>query len=172
MIIVYEKYISYSILPTIHRVGTEQTYCRSEGCSLFKGTVKIAVYNREDRFLKVKSVFRSNSASTNEGLTEVLIDDLPNGEYALAVFHDENSNHELDTNWLGIPKKPVGFSNARLKTFRPPSFKECSFEMISDKAVFGRIVDYLIFTILITFWSHPSYRWRGLFFHDKFLGLQ
>ena len=32
------------------------------------------------------------------------------GRYAVLVFHDENGNGELDVNFLGIPREPLGFS--------------------------------------------------------------
>jgi uncharacterized protein (DUF2141 family) len=31
--------------------------------------------------------------------------------YAVSVFHDENSNGKLDTNFMGIPREGVGASN-------------------------------------------------------------
>ena len=37
--------------------------------------------------------------------------DLPPGDYGIAVIHDENSNHKLDRNLLGIPKEGFGFAN-------------------------------------------------------------
>jgi len=47
----------------------------------------------------------------------------PKANYAMAIFHDENENDKLDTNWLGIPKEPISaFSNAKLKTFFGPPF--------------------------------------------------
>jgi uncharacterized protein (DUF2141 family) len=54
--------------------------------------------------------------------------DLPPGTYALGVFHDENDNGKLDTNFLGVPREGFGFSNN--PTFlRKPTFKESSFEI-------------------------------------------
>lgn len=40
----------------------------------------------------------------------VSIDSLPYGNYALIVFHDKNSNNEVD-HFLGLPSEPLGFSN-------------------------------------------------------------
>jgi uncharacterized protein (DUF2141 family) len=37
--------------------------------------------------------------------------DLPPGDYGVAAIHDENSNHKLDRNFLGIPKEGFGFAN-------------------------------------------------------------
>jgi hypothetical protein len=36
---------------------------------------------------------------------------LPEGEYVITVFQDQNDNRKLDTNTIGIPKEPVGISN-------------------------------------------------------------
>lgn len=36
---------------------------------------------------------------------------LPPGAYGVAAIHDENSNHKLDRNFLGIPKEGFGFAN-------------------------------------------------------------
>ncbi len=51
------------------------------------------------------------------------------GNYALALFHDMNSNGKMDKNMFGIPKEPYGFSN----NFRPklsvPKFSDCQFSV-------------------------------------------
>ena len=106
-----------------------------EGVQSSTGNINVAVYNKAEGFLKFEKVYKSDSTRAIAGQTRVRISDLPNGEYALAVFHDENGNDLLDTNWLGIPKEPVGFSNARMKTFGPPSFKECAFVLSSSQTV-------------------------------------
>ena len=74
----------------------------------------------------------SNSAAAEKGTTQVTLTNLPDGKYALAVFHDKNSNNELDTNFIGIPKEPIGFSKAKMKLFGPPSFKDCAFYINND----------------------------------------
>ena len=64
--------------------------------------------------------------------------DIPPGTYALAVFHDENMNGTLDTNWLGIPTEGYGFSNDVKASLGPPSFAAASF------AYDGRTVEMTI----------------------------
>lgn len=96
------------------------------------GKVSVAIYNNEDGFLKFDKVFKYDSIAAEKGTTKILVKDLPIGEYAVAVFYDENSNDKLDTNWLGIPKEKVGFSKSKMKTFGPPKFKECAFRVTSN----------------------------------------
>lgn len=47
--------------------------------------------------------------------------DVVQGEYAVTVLHDENSNAKIDF-LLGIPKEGVGFSNNPRLMTGPPSF--------------------------------------------------
>ncbi|QLG45097.1 DUF2141 domain-containing protein [Costertonia aggregata] len=97
-----------------------------------KGKIRIAAYDKAKGFLKFDSVFAAESAQAVKGTTNLTLN-LPKGKYALAVFHDENDNGKLDTNWLGIPKEKVAFSKAKMKTFGPPSFEECAFTVEEDQ---------------------------------------
>lgn len=99
------------------------------------GSVNVAVYNSDETFLSFDRVLKTDSVAAHKGSVELYISNLPPGEYALAVFHDENNNGKLDTNWLGIPKEKVAFSNAKMKTFGPPKYHECAFKMISDHEI-------------------------------------
>ena len=99
------------------------------------GNIMLAVYDKADGFLKEGKAVMGVSTKAVSGITELHIDDLPEGQYALAIYHDENGNEELDTNWLGIPKEPIGFSNSKMKAFGPPKFKECAFHFKADKQI-------------------------------------
>lgn len=46
------------------------------------------------------------------------------GSYAVAAFHDINSNEELDRQWSGFPDEPYGFSNNVQGTLGPPDLKD------------------------------------------------
>ena len=100
-----------------------------------EGDMLVAIYTEEETFLKFEHVYRTQGSPASEGMTRVVITDLPLGHYALAIFHDENGNEELDTNFIGIPKEPLGFSNAKLKTFGPPGFKECVVDLREDTTI-------------------------------------
>jgi chlorobactene glucosyltransferase len=59
-----------------------------------------------------------------EGKKEITVSipDLDEGDYAISVMHDEDSNHKMTFNFLGIPKKGFGFSKNPKVYFGPPSF--------------------------------------------------
>lgn len=103
-----------------------------KGVESAKGKVSAALYTDQNSFLKFDKVFKSVSAKAEKGGTRLIVENLPDGDYAVAVFHDKNGNGKLDTNFLGIPKEPVAFSNAKMKTFGPPKFKECAFSITKD----------------------------------------
>lgn len=47
----------------------------------------------------------------NQRQATVVWNDLPPGDYGVAVIHDENRNAKLDRNLIGIPKEGFGFAN-------------------------------------------------------------
>ena len=53
------------------------------------------------------------------------------GYYAVALFHDENGDHHLNTNALGIPTEGYGFSNNPTLYFGPPDLGKVRFSLHS-----------------------------------------
>lgn len=100
-----------------------------------EGKISVALYDKDDSFLKFEEVYASASSKAVKGQTNILLRNIPEGTYAIALFHDKNGNDKLDTNWMGIPKEKVAFSNAKMKLFGPPSFKECSFDLSTSKTL-------------------------------------
>lgn len=58
--------------------------------------------------------------------------DLHPGVYAVALFHDENGNGKLDTNFLGLPAEGVGTSNNKRPLVGPPSWSASRFRLERD----------------------------------------
>lgn len=66
--------------------------------------------------------------------TTVIFTDLPPGKYAVAAFHDQNGNGELDSNILGIPTEAYGFSLGASGFAGPPSFDDAAVQLGDDNA--------------------------------------
>jgi uncharacterized protein (DUF2141 family) len=49
------------------------------------------------------------------------------GRYAIAAFQDTKGTGKLETNMLGIPKVPYGFSNNARGSLGPPGFDAAAF---------------------------------------------
>lgn len=84
------------------------------------GKVQVGLFDNEKNFLKKAIVGQTVSAQGER--VEVVFRNIPEGEYAISVIHDENENGELDSNLFGIPKEGFGFGNDAMGTFGPPSF--------------------------------------------------
>jgi uncharacterized protein (DUF2141 family) len=91
-----------------------------------KGNMMVAVYNSEATFLEER--YREEVVPVQqEGKLHFTIKNVPSGTYAMSFYHDENANQEMDSNFLGMPKEPVAFSNNAKGTFGPASFEDASF---------------------------------------------
>jgi uncharacterized protein (DUF2141 family) len=96
------------------------------------GVVRVALFSREKDYMKDFSTSRVVPAAKGE--VTVSFDALPPGDYAITVFHDENNNGKLDSNFFHIPKEGVGFSNDASATFGPPSWAKAKFTVSSAPA--------------------------------------
>jgi len=51
--------------------------------------------------------------------------DLPSGEYAVSLFHDEKKRGKVETNFLGLPTSGIGLANnPRFGPTSPPTFEK------------------------------------------------
>lgn len=99
------------------------------------GTLYIAILDSPDGWLKSDAdskPFRDATQVVSSGDDLVVsIEDLPPGKYAISLFQDLNGDAELDTNFVGFPKEPFGFS-APMGTFGPPEFNEAAIEVSGE----------------------------------------
>ena len=58
----------------------------------------------------------------------VRFSNLPSGDYAIAILHDENGNSRLDR-FAGIPREGIGFSRNPRFSFGPPRFSSARFRL-------------------------------------------
>lgn len=89
---------------------TEKTasfYLTVEGLAKAEGELRIAVFNSQDTYT-VDPMY-AVVLSVDSTVVDWQVDELPFGEYAIAVYHDKNANGKLDTNLLGIPKSVTVF---------------------------------------------------------------
>ena len=92
------------------------------------GHARVALVNRREQFLsRDLAPFRSAAVPIRDKQAHVVFEQLPQGEYAISVFHDANDNGELDSNLLRIPKEAYGFSNDARGTFGPPGYDAARF---------------------------------------------
>lgn len=95
------------------------------------GTVRIGLFTSEKDFLKTAQEGKIIKATAEE--VTVVFENLTPGDYAISAIHDKNENGELDSNFMGIPNEPYGFSNNVMGTFGPPSFEKAKFSLPATK---------------------------------------
>lgn len=95
-----------------------------------KGDLYVAVYDRSETFLSLGRVHAKKIVPIRQtGSVRVSFGGLSSGKYAISCFHDLNGNGQLDTNWMGIPTEPYGFSNNARPRFRAPKWAEAAFDL-------------------------------------------
>lgn len=93
-------------------------------------SISVGVFEKST-FPTIGKAKYEKSVTANSGKVSITFD-LPEDDYAVAVYHDLNANKTLDKNFFGIPKEPYGFS----KNFKPgmsaPAFSDCSFRLTEN----------------------------------------
>jgi uncharacterized protein (DUF2141 family) len=100
-----------------------------EGLRSAKGLMRVCL-TRNPHFFpdcdKDPAAFKASVAAGPDA--HLRIPDVPGGDYALSVLHDENSNARADM-LLGIPREGVGFSENPRLLFSAPKFAAARFHI-------------------------------------------
>lgn len=97
-----------------------------------QGNLEVALHNSPASFLSkdaAQKPYRHLTLPIQDKKSGTVIKDLPPGEYAVTLFHDENGNDKLDTNFLGIPREALGFSGSARPKFGPPRYDQARFTL-------------------------------------------
>ncbi|MEL6919098.1 MAG: DUF2141 domain-containing protein [Bacteroidota bacterium] len=100
-----------------------------------KGKVVFMLFDQKDGFPKeVGKAKYKGEIDTFDATAAYTFEGIPHGEYAVAVFQDKNKNNEIDSNFIGFPKEPVGASN--MNKMGKPSYKKSVIQFsVSEKTI-------------------------------------
>ncbi len=98
-----------------------------------KGLIRVGLFVTKEDFLK--NAITGKEIDANGSEVKVIFEDLPPGEYAVSVIHDENGNKKLDTKAMGIPKEGFAFGNNAMGNFGPPSFDDVKVKVDAETVV-------------------------------------
>lgn len=104
------------------------------GLKPLKGDLYISLHNRPEYFQVADSSFMKMKIAVNEETEVITFDEVPEGKYAIAIYHDENLNGLMETNERGIPREGYGFSTKN-KIFGRPKFKQAEFEVKGNDTI-------------------------------------
>ena len=97
------------------------------------GKLKVGLYNNEGTFLK--ETYLSLDSKISDLKATVFFKDLPKGEYAISLYHDENNSGVLEKGMFGIPKEPFACSNNAKGKMGPPKYIDAKFTLDSNKEI-------------------------------------
>jgi uncharacterized protein (DUF2141 family) len=101
------------------------------GIEEMKGEISIGLFSDEENYPN-GDVFAGTFVKADNETITYTFENIPEGVFAIAIYHDENSNKKHDKNFLGIPKEGYAFSNNVFGTFGPPKFEKTKFEVKED----------------------------------------
>ena len=97
------------------------------------GNAMIALYNSEDSFLSNR--FKSDVLVIENYRVEAIFSEIPDGVYAISVYHDEDSNGKLNMVMGFYPSEATGTSNNAPARFGPPKWEDAKFELNNEEVL-------------------------------------
>ncbi|MCP2028534.1 uncharacterized protein (DUF2141 family) [Flavobacterium sp. HSC-32F16] len=89
-----------------------------------KGYVFFGLYDKEKGFLDNESHIATAKVKAVENNVVYTFKNLPDGNYAIAVYQDVNNNGKCDRNMIGYPIEGFGFSKNYKPKFSAPDFDQ------------------------------------------------
>ncbi|WP_417456302.1 DUF2141 domain-containing protein [Kordiimonas sp.] len=104
---------------TVHIANIEQS----------TGSILIGLYDSAETFLNPKGMRDSMKLDAHKDGVSYTFHDLPEGDYAISVFHDQDGDGKLKKNFMGIPREPIGMSRDAKGSYGPPQYSDAVFTL-------------------------------------------
>ena len=99
-----------------------------------KGKVYFALYDSEDNFNN-RTPLKVQESKIEDGMVNIIFDNLIPGTYAITCYHDSNDNKKMDFETNGRPVEDFGVSN-NVMIFGPPQFDSAKFDLTDKDLTF------------------------------------
>jgi uncharacterized protein (DUF2141 family) len=109
------------------------------------GYIMVGVYESQATFLKADGRIAQARLPVTDAKAGIITTqfELPGGKtYAVAAYHDANSNKKLDANFFGIPQEGYGCTNNARGTLGPPSFDDAAILLNKDNQLTSFYLSY------------------------------
>ena len=139
---------SLEILATVAIVGSASAKSANvitvavEGLRNDKGMVRCGLYKSAVGFREPGKEFKGEAVPISSGKANCVFNDVPPGSYAVALFHAENGETQLETGMFGKPKQGYGFSRDAKGSFGPPSFDAAAYKYPGGGSVWPVHIEY------------------------------
>ncbi len=95
------------------------------------GVIRIAIFNDANAFQDktdgAPKAYQKAQLPITNGQAQWQLTNLPYGEYAIKLFHDEDNSGKLKKSFVGRPSEGVGFSNNPKLDGHAPKYDEAKF---------------------------------------------
>ena len=93
---------------------------------MLRGFITAGLFNSEAGYKGGKGI-RGAKADVKAKTVTFTYAGLPDGEYAIKLFHDVNGDGKMGTNLFGMPTEPFAFSNNAIGKMGPAKWKDAKF---------------------------------------------
>ena len=114
--------------------GSHRLLVTVTGLHPLKGDLYISLHQRPEYFQFADSAMMKTKIVVNAETETIFFDNVPEGQYAIAIFHDENLNGIMDANEIGIPKEGYGFST-KTRVAGKPKFEQSAFDLSRNDTI-------------------------------------
>lgn len=114
---------------SIPHVQASTVVIEINGIKIIKGDIVIGLYNKQQGFPEVGKQYKGIISKITAKIVIYKFENIPDGNYAVALFQDLNRNGKMDYNFLGIPKEPYAFSCITKTCLKTPEFHEARFTL-------------------------------------------
>jgi uncharacterized protein (DUF2141 family) len=105
-----------------------------------RGALRVALYDRDGGFPGGwERARRQVEVPMRAPADTVVLRDVPAGDWAVALHHDENGNGRMDETFYGAPKEGWGASRDPRPRLRAPRFAEAALTLTRDTTIVVRL---------------------------------
>lgn len=107
-----------------------------------KGIVQFALYNKDGSIPdeNYRNYYKMQKSEIVNGASTTTFKNIPRGQYAVNILHDENRNGKIDKGFI-LPIEGIGFSNyEKIGLTNRATFMKASFILNSDKNIKIKII--------------------------------
>jgi len=98
------------------------------------GQLVIGLFDSAEDFKAKANPYQAAKVKIADSTVLFTFSSIPNGNYAIAVFHDENSDGRVNTGSMKIPLEGVGISG-KMHKMRAPKFEDAVFRLENDTSM-------------------------------------
>lgn len=134
---------SFVIISTIHaQQHSGNIIVQVNGFKNNNGKARLLIFSTKEKefFPKEKDkAYAKYVVPIKDNQVIFTFENLPYGDYAISVHHDEDNNGKVNTNMFGIPNESLGASNDAKGFLGPPSFEKAKITL--DKAQISIVIN-------------------------------